>query len=688
MKSVAPYLIYILSVIAATELIIHENNGSQHVIPIDDIQSITFDTSTNPDSPNLVINKNDDSEDVLPLEGIQRITFSSYYNIYKVYIAYQGSEKVGVINGETGELIKEINVNISGMEDNPHYIVIDEVNKYWYVTLLMSGYVLKYDLITDELVSSIQVGNMPALMEIDPVNQYLYVSRFMPMGGMETSSTFVHRIHTETLEKDSVNVGASSPHGIALSNDGSILWVASNQSSHFFKIETSRFGEEGYQPENFKIDPSVQDSYEFADGTYEPLELVLSPDDETLYISCSDMMINEIRSFSTETGELLNIFELGMDGMQPWHIVIDPNENILYSASRMGNSVSVIDLETETGDITYIQDDQFNMPHGIGISGDGSRVFVSSSAMMDGGTSYLHIINTSTNALIGSFNLGDNVIATGMAVMQNIPSNEEVTFSIDDFESATQCQQCHTNHYREWSGSMHAYALKDPVWFSLHSQEQAHFQENDDIELGQFCIMCHSPVAFLTNAIPDPASLTFESSVSFPAQVREGITCSVCHAVVHASPTTSVDTNEGTFDAIEYFLHTDSISHIKYGSIEDPFESPYHQLEFNQLYRKSEYCMGCHNLSINDIGVEMTFDEWAGSPYQAMGFECQTCHMQSYSGYAVDTMIVPDAPFRNNLHRHNFAGIDKALTEFTVWRHIFTTALAGNYSYIREQYTL
>ena len=200
---------------------------------------------------------------------------SGLTKLFKIYIAYQGMEKVGVLNGETGELIREVDLNISGMADNPHYIVIDEVNNFWYVTLLMSGYVLKYDLITDELVSSIQVGNMPALMEIDPENHFLYVSRFMPMGGMETSSTFVHRIHTETLEKDSVNVGASSPHGIALSNDGSILWVASNQSSHFFKIETSRFGEEGYQPENFKIDPSVQDSYEFADGTYEPLLAVV-----------------------------------------------------------------------------------------------------------------------------------------------------------------------------------------------------------------------------------------------------------------------------------------------------------------------------------------------------------------------------------------------------------------------------
>ena len=344
--------------------------------------------------------------------------------LYKIYVAYQGTEKVGVLNGETGEIIREVDVNITGMNDNPHYIVIDEVNNFWYVTLLSSGYVVKYNLITDELVSSMRIGNMPALMEIDPENNYLYVSRFMPMGGMETSSTFVHRIHTETfLEKDSINVGASSPHGIALSNDASILWVASNQSSHFFKIETSRFNEDGYQPGNYKIDENVQDSYNFNDGTYEPLELVLSSDDQELFISCSDMMINEIRGYSTDNGVLSNTYQLGMMGMQPWHIVINPGQNVLYSASRMGNSVAVISLNSDTGDITYIQDDLMNMPHGIGISSDGSKVFVTSSAMMSGGTNYLHIIDTSTNTVINNVDLGTGIKATGLAVMQGTCTN-------------------------------------------------------------------------------------------------------------------------------------------------------------------------------------------------------------------------------------------------------------------------
>ena len=102
--------------------------------------------------------------------------------------------------------------------------------------------VLKFDLETDELIDSVHVGNMPALMALDIENQFLYISRFMPMSGMSTESQQIQKLDVNTMElKGVVNVGADSPHGIALSSDGSVLWVASNQASHIFKIDTLKF---------------------------------------------------------------------------------------------------------------------------------------------------------------------------------------------------------------------------------------------------------------------------------------------------------------------------------------------------------------------------------------------------------------------------------------------------------------
>lgn len=237
----------------------------------------------------------------------------------------------------------------------------------------------------------------------------------------------------------------------------------------------------------------------------------------------------------------------------------------------------------------------------------------------------------------------------------------QTSFEVSDFEPASECQSCHPVHFKEWSGSMHAYSLKDPVWLAQHSKEQTYLASNNK-DLGQFCVMCHSPVAFLTGAISDPISFDISDRNSLPSQVLEGVGCSFCHATTHVSPSMDLDPLSGNVkEEIIFFLNTGV---VKYGSLKDPLSNSFHESEFHPDYNKSEYCRACHNLTIAGNDAEMTFDEWAGTAFEAMGIECQTCHMKTYSGYAVDTKLFPNAPYRKNLHRHTFPGIDHALTPF------------------------
>ena len=192
----------------------------------------------------------------------------------------QGIDKVAVIDVIARKVIKTIDVDFVDTGDRPHYVVIDKLNGFWYVTLISSGYVLKFDLETDEFIDSLRVGYMPAVMALDEPNQILYISRFMPMPtmGMDGSnSTTIDVIDASNMKFiGKINVGARSPHGIALSSDEKKLWVASNEASHFFEIEISRFQEENYQPKSFKIGPDVPDSYNINDMIYNALELELS----------------------------------------------------------------------------------------------------------------------------------------------------------------------------------------------------------------------------------------------------------------------------------------------------------------------------------------------------------------------------------------------------------------------------
>ena len=335
----------------------------------------------------------------------------------KAYVTLQGSDKVAVIDVDHAELVAEIDVNFINTGDRPHYIVIDEIHRTWYVTLISSGYVCKFNLDTDELMDSVFVGSQPALMDIDRENQILYVSRFMPMPsmGMEGSeSQLVHKINAATMTiLGTVDVGASSPHGIALSSDGSTLWVASNEASHFFAIETTRFGESNYQPQNFRLGSDVPYSYEINDNIYNALELVLSQAGSELFVSCSGT--GQVRIFDTSNGDSLKYFNTGM---MPWHIVVSNDDEYLYTTNRMSNNVVQTDLTNGVAK-TFTAEDLV-MPHGLALTADNSKLVVSSS-MGD----VLYIVDTESMAMIGMIMLMNSVMdmdnmhmPTGVAVVQ------------------------------------------------------------------------------------------------------------------------------------------------------------------------------------------------------------------------------------------------------------------------------
>ena len=335
----------------------------------------------------------------------------------KAYVTLQGSDKVAVINVDHAELVAEIDVNFINTGDRPHYVVIDEIHRTWYVTLISSGYVCKFNLDTDELMDSVFVGSQPALMDIDRENQILYVSRFMPMPsmGMESSeSQLVHKINAATMTiLGTVDVGASSPHGIALSSDGSTLWVASNEASHFFAIETTRFGESDYQPQNFRLGSDVPYNYEINDNTYNALELVLSQDGSELFVSCSGT--GQVRIFDTSNGDSLKYYSTGM---MPWHIAVSNDDKYLYTTNRMSNNVVQTDL-TNGAAKTFTAED-LAMPHGVALTVDNSKLVVSSS-MGD----VLYILDAESMVMTGMIMLMDGDMGmdnmnmpTGVAVVQ------------------------------------------------------------------------------------------------------------------------------------------------------------------------------------------------------------------------------------------------------------------------------
>lgn len=337
----------------------------------------------------------------------------------KVYVTLQGSDQVAVLDGNEGKLLRKIDLHtVAGHHSShmPHFIAIDDVGKKWYVSLIHSGIIAKFDLESDELEDTLFVGDQPALLALSPDGSELYVSRFMPMEGMGGGEgSVVQKVMTDGMTLvGGVDVGASSPHAITYNSADDHIWTASFTSSCLFRIDASRFEDSQYSPEGIGIATEEEQlagapgCASFPDNWAKALQLSASPDGDAIYLSLSGR--DQVRQYDV-AGSLVATYDVGT---MPWHLVAD-NDGGFYVLNLADNTISHKKGGSDPS-IGTITSDKFDMPQGLDISGDGEALYVSSSAAGSEGMGYLHIIDTATDHVVESIPLGEGVVATGVAV--------------------------------------------------------------------------------------------------------------------------------------------------------------------------------------------------------------------------------------------------------------------------------
>ena len=121
----------------------------------------------------------------------------------RLYITIQMMDQVGIINTENNQIESIVEVEMQdsnnlldcmeytseiecdmldscewmmemcmeSMDNNdintPHFIVMDEILGYWFVTTIASGYIAQYSLVDNEFIDSYLVGDAPAILVID-----------------------------------------------------------------------------------------------------------------------------------------------------------------------------------------------------------------------------------------------------------------------------------------------------------------------------------------------------------------------------------------------------------------------------------------------------------------------------------------------------------------------------------------
>jgi len=181
-----------------------------------------------------------------------------------------------------------------------------------------------------------------------------------------------------------------------------------------------------------------------------------------------------------------------------------------------------------------------------------------------------------------------------------------LTFSQNNFISASKCGECHQEIFEEWQSSMHARAtsLKDPLFNGMY---QLAIKETEG-KLKSKCVVCHSPMSAVFHTI------SMEEEFN-----QEGITCQFCHSTTHINGYQSAKNMELELDTV-------------YSDNPDP-ENSAHPSVHREFFNNSELCLPCHAIMKNpkDLEVCATGAEWKAY-YETTRKNCQDCHMPIPNG--------------------------------------------------------
>jgi len=188
----------------------------------------------------------------------------------------------------------------------------------------------------------------------------------------------------------------------------------------------------------------------------------------------------------------------------------------------------------------------------------------------------------------------------------------------EELQISYSCASCHEDRYNEWTRSMHALAVSDPIFRAAYTRAIISNPEYRD-----YCLTCHSPTTMRTK------DYNFSKSISL-----EGVTCIFCHTV------DGVNKNSYVFGKVDLIRGP-------YGDS----KTDAHASEYSDLLTKSEFCAGCHEFSMNGVPISETYSEWKEGPYAAEGIQCQDCHMEAIRGFAAK-----DGVEREKVYRHFWYG--------------------------------
>ncbi|MCE2502872.1 MAG: beta-propeller fold lactonase family protein [Chlorobi bacterium] len=298
--------------------------------------------------------KNDNGE--VPLAGEDRP---------RLFVTCQSEDLVCAVDLQTEYVARYIGVGSRPDEasppEAPHNIAISPDKRFFYVNLIASSVVEKYDARTFENLGQAEVGLAPAQIRVTADGSTLYVSNF----DGTFIQQFITRVDAATMtSQQNIEVEGLAPHGVTLSQDERFLYTMNAGSDDVSKIDLSTDQVVARIPIVPGSPPAPANA-----AQHEPYQSEITSNG-LLFVTCRKS--GEVRVIDLAEDRVIDSITVGAKPLIP---ALSPDGTELWVPNQGSNTVSIIDVASRQ--VVRTIDEFLSQPHAVIFTKDGKRVFVS-----------------------------------------------------------------------------------------------------------------------------------------------------------------------------------------------------------------------------------------------------------------------------------------------------------------------
>lgn len=302
-------------------------------------------------------------------------------SLQRLYVVNEGSDSVSVIDLANLSIVADVPTG-----SRPHYVNVDPLGRYFYVTVLFTkesdDLVQVFDVKTNAFVTSVVVGHQPTHVVPDRAGKRLYVSN-------EAGTTLSVISVPEFKVVETVKLKGKGPHGLVMTPDGQFLLTPNRRSGDVSVVDLAH-----QKVDLIKLPPGAK-----------PVAMGITSNGRFAFVT--DEGLNQLHKINVEERTVVASLSVGK---RPIQSPVHPTRPFLYIPCMESAAVYKIDINAWKME-KVIPVGQG--PHGIAYSADGRYAYVTLSWEKPKGR--VAVIDTETDTVQATFAVNDTPY--GIAVL-------------------------------------------------------------------------------------------------------------------------------------------------------------------------------------------------------------------------------------------------------------------------------